>query len=158
MFIDFVQSLLSSPRLREGVAWTRRGFNPADTLIAEGSRGESLFIVEEGRLAVLGWAQVQSQPGMEILLSELTIGDVFGESSLIDECPSLATVRALTPGSVLEINGAMLTVYLDDHPQQGYLFFKQLLAAELSNLARANRGVLELSTIGVRLRGLRGCP
>ena len=154
MFVQFVQRLLSDHRLSEGAVWARRRFLAGDTLTAEGALGRSLFIIETGRLAVLGWAQLPGRPSIEVTLAELTAGNVFGESSLIGDYESIATVRALTDGSAIEINGAMLSVYLDDNPHQGYLFFKYLLAMALDNLAKSNRGVVELAALGLKLHGL----
>jgi CRP/FNR family transcriptional regulator, cyclic AMP receptor protein len=154
MFLQFVQDLLRSPRLCEGSAWVRRQFTAGESLTTEGRLGQSLFIVERGRLAVLGRAERSNQSALEITIAELSAGDVFGESSLIGGYESIATVRALTDGGVLQINGAMLMIYLDDHPDQGYLFFKYLLALELDNMAKTNRGVVDLSSLGFKLFGV----
>lgn len=154
MFLGLIDDLLRQPRLAEGVAWVRREFVPGDTLTTEGTSGQSLFVIRRGRVAVLGRAQLPGQPSVEVTVAELTEGNVFGESSLIDAYRSIATVRALTEGCAIEINGAMLAVYLDDRPQVGYLFFKYLLAVALDNLARTNQGVVELATIGLKLHGV----
>ncbi|HYN78622.1 MAG TPA: cyclic nucleotide-binding domain-containing protein [Lamprocystis sp. (in: g-proteobacteria)] len=150
MFIEFIKKFLTHPRLAEGSAWVRRSFSTGDILLTEGAVGQSLFVVEKGRLSVLGRVQHPDQPSVEVTLMELITGHVFGESSLIDAYPSIATVRAVTDGSVIEINGATLSVYLDDNPEQGYLFFKYLLAESLDNLAKTKGGVVDLAMIGLR--------
>lgn len=151
MFLDLVDDLLGQPRLAEGAVWSRRRFAPGELLTTQGAQGYSLFIVQSGRLAVLGAA-----PGSEVVVAELTEGDVIGQSSLIEPYESIATVRALTEGEVIEISGVMLSVYLDDHPQQGYLFYKYLLASALDNLAKTNRGLVDLATCGATSQGLSG--
>ncbi len=156
MILRLIEELLRQPRLAEGVAWVRREFVPGELLTAQGTRGQSLFAIQRGRLAVLGRVQLPDRSSVEVTVAVLTEGSVFGESSLLAPYESIATVRALTEGSTLEINGAMLAVYLDDHPKEGYLFFKCLLDVALDNLARANRGVVELVTIGSRPSGLSG--
>ena len=130
------------PRLAEGAAWASRQFLAGDTLLIEGALGHSLFVVEQGRLAVLGRVQPPDQSSVEVTLMELGAGHVFGESSLIDAYPSIATVQALTDGSVIEINGATLSVFLDDNPEQGYLFFKYLLIEALDKLAKTSSAVV----------------
>jgi len=154
MFLEFVQSLLCSPRLCEGSAWVRRRFTVGECLTTEGRLGQSLFIVDHGRLAVLGRVELPDQSTLEITIAELSVGDVFGEAALIGGYESIATVRALTDGDVLQIDGAMLMIYLDDHPDQGYLFFKYLLALELDNMASTNRGMVNLSALGCKLFGV----
>jgi CRP/FNR family transcriptional regulator, cyclic AMP receptor protein len=141
MFVQFVQQLLTTPRLREGVAWVRRRVAAGEILTSEGVQGCSLFVVERGLLSVTGRVQLADHTTNEVTMAKLTEGNVFGESSLIGDYPSIATVRALTDSDVIEINGAMLSVYLDDNPHEGYLFFKYLLAVALDNLAKANRGI-----------------
>ena len=156
MFIEFVNKFLTHPRLAEGAAWVRRQFAAGDILLAEGALGQSLFVVEQGRLAVLGRAQAQGpgQPSVEVTVMELGVGNVFGESSLIETYPSIATVQALTDGRLIEINGATLSVFLDDHPDLGYLFFKYLLAEALHNLAKTKGGLVDLVTSGLQLHGV----
>lgn len=154
MFLEFVQDLLRSPRLNDGTVWVRRTFVAGENLTTEGRLGRSLFIVEQGGLAVLGRAQIPNQSALDVTVAELSVGDVFGESALIGNYESIATVRALTDGSVLEINGAALMIYLDDHPNQGYLFFKYLLALELDRMASTNRGMIDLSGLGLTLFGV----
>jgi len=143
MFLQFIQHLLTSPRLCEGVAWRCHRFAAGEILTTQGVTGRSLYVIESGRLVVLVRARLPGQGEGEIAVAELTEGNVFGESSLIGDYPSIATVRALEDGDVIEINGTMLCVYFDDNPHQGYLFFKYLLALSLENLAKANRGVIE---------------
>ncbi|WP_295438476.1 cyclic nucleotide-binding domain-containing protein [uncultured Thiodictyon sp.] len=147
MFLSFLQSLLRSSRLGEGVAWNRLSIAAGESLVVEGEVGRSLFVVEGGRFAVLGRAQLQDQSTVEVCLAELTAEDVFGESSLIGDYASIATVRALAAARVIEINGAMLMVYLDDHPEQGYLFFKYLLAVELERLARSHARTIRSASL-----------
>jgi CRP/FNR family transcriptional regulator, cyclic AMP receptor protein len=67
-----------------------------EVLISEGAVGESLYLVAEGRVAVLkGEHQV----------AELGEREVFGEMALLDPGPRSATVRALTDVTLLTIRG-----------------------------------------------------
>jgi CRP-like cAMP-binding protein len=154
MFVDFTRRLLRSPRLPEGMAWERRAYQPGEELTREGEPGRWLFVVESGRFAAIACAQLPDGRTIDLTMAELAEGDVCGESALIADYARIATVRALTPASAIAIDGPKLSVYLDDHPVEGYLFFKYLLAVSVSNLATTNRGVIELDTIGLTLRGM----
>lgn len=61
-------------------------------VFAEGDTGESLYIILEGRAAVIK---------SDIELAELTAGAHFGEMSLIERAPRSAGIRAKTPLSLL---------------------------------------------------------
>jgi CRP-like cAMP-binding protein len=61
-------------------------------VFAEGDTGESLYIILEGRAAVIK---------SDLELAELTAGAHFGEMSLIERAPRSAGIRAKTPLSLL---------------------------------------------------------
>ena len=66
-----------------------QSFGPGDVLLSEGAREGLLYILIEGELEVLkGNFQVNTiaEPGA-----------IFGEVSVLLECPHTATVKALTP-------------------------------------------------------------
>ncbi len=68
--------------------------------------------------------------GLSVLLGTLAPGDVFGEMSLLDEAPAIATVRTRTRSWVLLLLRADFTELLARHPQ---------LRAHLSEVADARR-------------------
>ncbi|MFO1062211.1 MAG: cyclic nucleotide-binding domain-containing protein, partial [Dongiaceae bacterium] len=65
----------------------RRHYEPGDEVIAEGEIGDTAYIVNAGRLAVL-------KGGVEV--AALSVGDCFGEIALLSSVPRTATVRCLT--------------------------------------------------------------
>ncbi|HVY48554.1 MAG TPA: cyclic nucleotide-binding domain-containing protein [Minicystis sp.] len=74
-----------------GVAHDRT-FEQGETIVAEGSTGEELFVVVRGRVVV-------EKGGVEI--AALGAGGHFGEMGLVESQPRSATVRALEPTRVL---------------------------------------------------------
>lgn len=69
----------------------------------EGERAQSLFVLVEGRVAV-----VKSIEGRDYDLSHLGPGDCLGELELIDFCPRAASVRALDDCTAIEISATVL--------------------------------------------------
>lgn len=65
-------------------------FKAGDRVIAEGARGEGLFIVVSGNASVLKFSGSKG----EIELARLHSGEHFGEMSLVAETPTSASVRA----------------------------------------------------------------
>jgi serine/threonine protein phosphatase PrpC len=76
-----------------GIA-SERELKAGEDVFLEGELGESLFVILSGRASVL-------KSGVEI--ARLVPGGHFGEMSLIERSPRTATVRAMTPLSLLVI-------------------------------------------------------
>lgn len=77
------------------------------TLIKEGQRGHSAFVLLTGTLVV-------RQNGRK--LREVQPGGVLGEMSLLDDSPRSATVECATDCSVFEINSGQFHAVLDEVP------------------------------------------
>lgn len=73
---------------------------PGQTLIAEGDTGNSLFLVCEGSFGIY---RSGGAGAAEMRVAEIGPGQPFGEMALLDGEPRAASVRAETPGLVLEV-------------------------------------------------------
>ena len=84
-----------------------------DFFFREDEDGDSMFILEAGRAAVL-----KSWHGRDYSLHTLREGDCFGEMAVMDHCPRSASVRALADCSAIRISAANLyQVYARDLKQ-----------------------------------------
>jgi len=68
-----------------------KGFKSGETVIEEGTKGTSAYIILSGTVGVL-----KRSGGKEVQLATLGEGQVFGEMGLIEDRPRSATVRALS--------------------------------------------------------------
>jgi len=80
-----------------------------EALVREGEAGGSLFIVSRGLFEVRG-----TFGGEELDLGTLGRGDVIGEVSLLQQVPRTATVTALEPAVVLEMETENVSRLLDE--------------------------------------------
>jgi CRP-like cAMP-binding protein/rhodanese-related sulfurtransferase/predicted nucleic acid-binding Zn-ribbon protein len=71
-----------------------------DVVVEQGTEGDYLYIVAEGRCAVTRQA---AEGGKEHQLAVLRAGDVFGEEALISNAPRNASVKMLSPGFVMRL-------------------------------------------------------
>jgi ABC-type bacteriocin/lantibiotic exporter with double-glycine peptidase domain/CRP-like cAMP-binding protein len=62
-----------------------------ETVIVQGQPGIGMFIVEEGRLEA-----VREEDGVTSTIGYFSVGDLFGERSLLSAEPCVATIRSLT--------------------------------------------------------------
>jgi len=62
-------------------------------------------------------------------------GEVFGWAALVESAPKrIATARAITPCTVLAINGEQLTIMMDEDHALGYRLMRQLNELITGNL------------------------
>ena len=84
-----------------------------DYFFREHEHGESMFVLETGKVHVL-----KAWRGQDHLLQTLNVGDCFGEMALIDHCARSASVRAVENCSAIDISTATLyRVYAQDLKQ-----------------------------------------
>jgi CRP/FNR family transcriptional regulator, cyclic AMP receptor protein len=83
-------------------------FATGEQIVREGSLGETVFVVMEGRAKV-------TRNGRRV--GEVLPGDFFGELSAIDGGPRTASITAVTPVRVVRLFRRTLRKLLQDEPQ-----------------------------------------
>ncbi len=96
------------------------------TVFREGEPGDSLFIVESGKVT-LGRT---GGDGRETLTSVLGPSDIFGGVSLFDPGPRMTTATVLTDARLAVLGRAALRPWLAGHPEVGE-FLLRVLARRL---------------------------
>lgn len=76
-----------------------RSFDTGEVLFEEGAFGSSILFVVSGEIAVTG----KGEMGRSVALRTLAAGDVAGEISFLSSLPRSATLTALSPAAVLEL-------------------------------------------------------
>jgi CRP-like cAMP-binding protein len=149
-----IKDILEDPHFPEGTAWKQYHFKPEEIIINEGEEGRSLFYIDEGKMQVTGMVQLEENRHIHRGISDLEQGDIFGEVCLYKSQVRTATVRAITNGNLIEIDGESLNLYLDAHPIQGYLFLKDLFEILILRLDRANHSIGDLFSWGLKAHGI----
>ncbi|WP_198265145.1 cyclic nucleotide-binding domain-containing protein [sulfur-oxidizing endosymbiont of Gigantopelta aegis] len=150
-----LQEILNDQRFPEGSAWQRRVFSNKDMIVEEGQAGGSLFYIESGCLRVSGNIELESKKNIQPGIWELEQGEIFGEIALYQSQFRTASVCAISDVTLVEINGEKLSIYLDDNPQRGYLFYKGLFEILIGRLDRANHRVSDLFAWGLKVHGIK---
>jgi CRP-like cAMP-binding protein len=76
-------------------------FKHGEVILEEGRAGDALYIIRAGRVRVSRRFNEES-----FVLTELGPHDFFGEMSLIDDCPTSATVDAMDDTILFKMNRA----------------------------------------------------
>ncbi|HXI04308.1 MAG TPA: cyclic nucleotide-binding domain-containing protein [Candidatus Saccharimonadales bacterium] len=95
LFSDFTAEELADVLRR----LKHRSYAPGDLIVREGEPGESLFVLSQGRVKVVG----TGPGGRAVELAELGEGDFFGEVALLTGRPRTATITSLDETEVLEL-------------------------------------------------------
>lgn len=87
--------------------------NDGDTLIEEGAKQDSLFLI------VFGTYHVQTEAtGRPVLLGSLKAGDTVGEVNIFDAGSASASVVSKSISQVWRIDRSRLEQYLEAHPHE----------------------------------------
>ena len=102
---------------------SKKEFNQNDLIIEEGQKGDEAYIIEKGLVEIIK----DARDGSQILLSELSAGQVFGEMCLFDNKTRSATVKAKTNVVLQVIPRSIFTQYLEKTPPLIRLIIEVLL-------------------------------
>lgn len=152
--ISVLKDIIGSPQFPENGAWTRRRFDANETILTEGEEGHTLFFLEQGKLRVSGRVDLKDHTPLRPGICDLETGDVFGEICLYGVHPRSASVVSVTEGSLIEVDGERLSVFLDAHPVEGYLLLKELFQTLGGRLNLANHRVEKLLAWGLKAHGI----
>ena len=111
-------------------------------VLAEGQRGEVLYVVLKGQLRVMLLAvDRRDHPNRlrDIHLHTLTPGDCFGEYSLIDSEPVSASVIATVPVELLKITGKDFQTVAAHHDRLAKTVYCNLLHILVRRLRQHNQ-------------------
>jgi small-conductance mechanosensitive channel/CRP-like cAMP-binding protein len=98
---NHIFNVLTSEQQGQMVASSSRvRFGAGETIVREGDGGNSLFLLMDGRVAVIK----HRDDGSEVLVCELAAGEVFGEMTLFLDAPRSTTVRALRECELLQVD------------------------------------------------------
>ena len=109
-----------------------KSYKAGEDLFVEGEKGNEMFILQEGEVAVLK----NKEEGM-LQLAKLERGAIVGEMALLDDMPRSATIRALKPAKVTVINRLAFNAILEKCP----LWLRSIVKIVSSRLRDANTRV-----------------
>jgi formylglycine-generating enzyme required for sulfatase activity/CRP-like cAMP-binding protein/rhodanese-related sulfurtransferase len=95
-----------------------------DTVIRQGDEGDYFYIVRSGRCTV---SRKPSAEGTEVVLAELSEGDIFGEEALVSDTRRNATVNMKTDGTLMRVSKDDF-IELLKNPLVRYVDYEQAIA------------------------------
>ena len=96
-------------------------YEAGDSIFEQGDAGSEMFIVHEGEVEI-----VQERPGRTDHLAKLEKGDFFGEMSLLEDLPRLASARALTAVKLVRVDDQAFDKILRNDPEIAIRIMRKL--------------------------------
>ncbi len=110
-----------------------------EIIIKEGDVGESAYLIEDGEVEVS-----RTKDDQVVVLATLGEGEIFGEMSMIDDCPRGATITATTATTLSELHRDEFLDNLKTEPEFAIRFLRTIF----ERLRDANVKVLQLEQAG----------
>lgn len=92
-----------------------------EIICCEGDRGDCMFIIQSGRAQAL-----RQQNGTEVVVGNLSAGDIFGEMAIFDRQPRSATVRANGSARVLTLDKRAFLRRVHEDPTLAFRILKKM--------------------------------
>ncbi len=115
--LALLRELEASDRLALEEAGKVQQVREGEQVIAEGQQHDVLWVALEGRFRVSRG---------EDTLSELGVGQLFGEMEMLNPPYSTASVTALSEGTLWRLTRAEFRAFLASHPKAGRALMKLL--------------------------------
>src|SRR5438128_6833709 len=122
-------------------AVVKRRFKRGETIVEQGEKTNTLFIILTGRVRVV----TSDKRGREVNLATLNPGDYIGEMSLIDNEPHSATCRAEVQTDMLILGRAEFARCLPENSSLSYAIMRGLV----QRLRSADRQIESLALLDV---------
>lgn len=108
-------------------------FSAGDVVVKEGSHGQSMFAIVQGRVSVRRKVGKEERS-----VAEMSDGAFFGEMTLVTDAPRFATVVAENDLVVLEFTRRQMELICQDHPSVAKVMERFYRARLLANVLRSN--------------------
>jgi diguanylate cyclase (GGDEF)-like protein len=126
----------------------RRECAKGETLFVEGDRGDELYVVLHGTVAIL----VVLSDGKELVISQAAEGSFFGEMSIIERAPRSATCRASEDSILLSLGASDLDAMISERPAIAVRIMRRMLAITAGRLLNTSSFVSQMVQWGETAR------
>ena len=136
--VDILEPLSDAERDVIAMSVVKHVYAPGELIFRRGDAGDSMFIINRGRVEV----QLPTSNGNLQRVAVLESGNFFGEMALLTGEPRTADINALTEVEILEVRKSAIKQLLGENAQLAEALSRKLAErqAELQEYANETRG------------------
>jgi CRP/FNR family cyclic AMP-dependent transcriptional regulator len=128
----FFKDFDSDQRKAIGLIAKEEVFESGTTIFEEGQPAKDLYVLIEGQVDL--YYAASREPGDQLLVAEIKVGEPFSLSALIAPGYLTATAKARSHSHVLKVNGLELRALCEVDPGLGYLLMRQAAQSVMERL------------------------
>ncbi len=98
-----------------------REYADKEVVCHQGDKGDCMYMIQSGKAEVL-----RQEGDSEMILGELTQGDIFGEMSLFEKRPRSATVRVKGKTRILTLDRRMFMKRIHEDPSLAFNILQKM--------------------------------
>lgn len=149
-----LKKFLASSEFADKNSCKQLEFKAGSTILLEGEESLDLYYILHGHVRINKRVVLYDGRQIQSGFCTLGAGETFGELNLFDGSPRSATVVASDLVTLVRINRDVLLNYLDAHPEQAYLLYKDWLQRLARNLRQSNERSSGLFAWGLNQYGI----
>ncbi len=114
-----------------------KSYKTGEIIYRQGEHAKYFYYLKEGTVK----AFVNSQDGLEKILTTYKAGEIFGEASFFDGFPRISSAKTFSKSSIIAINKADIITYFQEEPFLALNFIENLsrkvrmLSSEIDNIS-----------------------
>jgi CRP-like cAMP-binding protein len=151
---SILRQIIESPEFSDAAVCKALDFKAGARILMEGEESLDVYLILQGRVVINKRVVLYDGRHIQSGFCELAAGETFGELNLFDGSPRSASVVAGDDVRLVRINRDVLLKYLDAHPQQAYLLFREWLQRLATNLRKSNDRNSNLFAWGLNQYGI----
>ncbi len=130
--LDFLSGLSTLELTKINAITHRAAFKPGDTIVREGTVGDSMYLIKKGSATVARGGKT---------LAKLGPGDPIGEIAFIDKGPRSASVEADEDSVLIEIPGEDFERLLEQYKDIAIKVYRAITMTLCRRLRNTNEGL-----------------
>ncbi|PCI22169.1 MAG: hypothetical protein COB62_01905 [Piscirickettsiaceae bacterium] len=146
--------ILQHPSFKQPEHWQIETFMANETILVEGGSNACIYLIFDGSARVTANIQLDKNTTIHPGFSDVKKHDVFGELAFIDQQPHSTSIVAITDCKIARINNDSLKAFLENHPDYGLAFYKELSKTLTVRLRKTNTKAFSLLAWGLKNQGI----
>lgn len=147
---DLIKALLTDESFTTNVKTKLKTIKPNKKIIQQGIVHEYLYLIETGQVRIIVNGHLNKDVDLHPGMTDLGVGEIFGEFGLFDDEPASADVCAVTEVKLIAIEKKSLRRYMDSHKVKGYIILMEMFSKLVCQIRHSNNTVVSLYCWGIK--------